>query len=301
MSSGKRKKRYSDKPVVPASFAAVLSDFARRNGVTEEEMDEEATDSSAAAVLLKPYLDKLAEIDKDVKPFPPGSHSGPWAEIEAEVLDPRATESILQIGKRWGMTKRHIYRWSVRRRWGERRQVLLEIQARRTAAASVVESSHPATRARRRARAKWDEKRVLNIIDRALAVFEEGLENGMVQLRNAKDLDTLVRLAKFVQGEAERIVEQRSTMTARDLAKRVRAVAKSMNVDAALAGVVTDAEFRVVEDEDDAVESVPPTAPNTPDSPPWSAPSPEDSANGDEDQNVERSSSVSEPGRCSKR
>ena len=229
----------------PRSLVGVLARFASENGVGAGDVEIEEADASAAAVYLKPYLDNLATLNEKVKPFPTSPRAGPWSAIENEVLDPDCNESVLQVGERHGMSKNHIYRMSGRRLWKERRQVILEIHARQSVAGTLVSTGRVVAPRRKRLSREAYEKRVLGLIDRSLEVFERGLESGQVVFKSAKDLDVLVRLAKYVQGEADKIIERRDRVTPEMLMRRTRAIAKSLNLDEQLAGIVPirEAEF----------------------------------------------------------
>jgi hypothetical protein len=224
------------------SFAAILADFADQHGVP---VDDEP-DASAAAIYLKPHLDQLARIEKAIKPFPEKATT-PWAEIEAEVLDPRTGESVNAIGKRFGVKPQHLYNMSRARAWKARRAVLQEIQARMTTAAALMGPASVVNPAKRKLRKEDNEQRFLGLVDRALSVFEVGMEKGTVRINSAKDLDILVRLGKMLHGDADKIIEHRNQITPADLERKMAALAKRMKMgDDRLGGVVVrDAEYEV--------------------------------------------------------
>lgn len=228
------------------SFAAILAKFATENGVPQDK----APDASAAAVYLAPHLERLAALERGCGAFPTSPDAGPWADIENEVLDPRTRESVLSIGTRYGTRRQHLYAMSKRRKWPQRRAALLEMHARQTTAAALMAPARAIGKVTRRLVADDNEQRFLGLIDRALRVFEVGLENGQVQIRTARDLDVLVRLTKHLQGYADRTVEHRDRITPQELERRAAKVARRMDLDATMAGIV-EADYTLIAEDDD--------------------------------------------------
>jgi hypothetical protein len=70
---------------------------------------------------------------------------------------------------------------------------------------------------------------------------------GIVEFKNARDIDILVRLMHFVEGKADKIEEKRHRITVEDLQKVAAVSAKRHNWSPEMAGVVSDAEFTVVD------------------------------------------------------
>jgi hypothetical protein len=230
-------------------FAALFAKCARP-GTKLPAIDE--IDPSMAMAYLRPFVDELRAVERAIQPFPTRGDASAWHEIEARAIDPQSTESYERLGKRFGVSRSGVDQMGVRRKWRQRRAILTEIQARRTAAVAMlgVHGRAPAVASPRRAggvdQAEQAERRFLNLVDRALVLLEANMADGRLQ---AKELDILIRLAKYLQGHAERVVEHRERITPAYVERTAAKIARSLNLDAALAGLVpsvTDAEFRVV-------------------------------------------------------
>lgn len=233
------------------SFAAILAKFASDNGAPMEPAD---ADPSAAAVYMKPILDRLAEIERNLPAFPPKAQGAvAWHVIESEVLDPRSRASIREIGRRHGVSHNSTVNMGKARRWMDRRAAILEIQARKSTVVALLETGTEIGPARRRGYREKSDRRYIDLVDRALQVIEHQLKVNPTKPLPARDLDILIRLAKYLRGEADKIVERRDRITPADLERRARKIAKSMHVDAALAGLVQDADFTVVDGPPDQI------------------------------------------------
>lgn len=246
-------------PALPESFAATLAGLAASVGVDADDGKAKKNgkggdadvDVSAAATYLAPQIARLAELEKDLPDFPVSPTATPWFKIENEYLDPACAEALSDIVHRHGGTKAHAYGWSKKRRWKERRAVILEIQARMTSSATMLALGARVSGTRKKIGEEEETSKTLALLDRTLAVYEAQLESGQVQVKPA-DVDKIVRLAKFLRGHAESIKEHRLAVTP----ETVRAAAKDAmrglgDIDLELAGVVQDAEFSVQGDDAD--------------------------------------------------
>lgn len=241
-------------PALPNSFAATLAGLVKSVGVEDGDGETDAdTDITAAATFLKPYIDRLVELETGLPPFPDSPAATPWHKIENEVLDPNACETVIDIARRHGGTRNHTYGWSKKRRWKERRSLLLEIQARMTASATMLALGAKLSPARKALGEEEETSRTLALLDRTLAIYETQLESGQVPVRPG-DVDKIVRLAKFLRGHADHITERRLAITPATVLAAAKAAAKSVSggMDPELAGVVQDAEFEIKSDDDAA-------------------------------------------------
>lgn len=289
-------------PALPDTFAATLAGLARRVGLDIEadrmpkkkggkkkKDDDDTVDVSAAATYLRPQIERLLKLEADLPDFPSNPAATPWHKIENDYLDPNCTEALADIVHRYGGTRSHAYGWSKKRRWKDRRAVILEIQARMSSSATMLALGARVSGTRKALGEQEETAKTLALLDRTLAIYEAQLESGQVQVKPA-DVDKIVRLAKFLRGHADKITEHRLAVTPDTVRAAAREAAKGLgDLDLELAGVVTDAEYNVRDTDtdgpaqpDDAAQS------DSPDGPPASD-APEDAT----DQNGGRSSSES--------
>ena len=192
-------------------------------------------------------------------PLPSGPRSPKWDQIENALLDPRCNDSIGEIARENGIQENTAYRVSTFRKWMERRRLIQEI-ARKTNALAVGQGALGSALVPLTMQSEADQElRMLDMVDRAMRVWDKCLEQGKVQFKSAKDLDTLVRLVAFIQGRAERIIEQRHRLSPKEFEKIVSRVQKRHRWSPEQAGLVRDAEFEV---QDATAASPDPTPPS---------------------------------------
>jgi len=227
---------------------------------------EQPVESSASVDLSDPELQALVEeyqaLNQGLGVLPSGPRSPDWEAMEGEVLDPLSSASITQIAEKFGVQENSAYRVSKMRKWMQRKQLIHRI-AQKTNSLSIGEAASLSAQVPLGMQSQEDQElRMLAMVDRAMAVWDKCLDAGKIQFKTAKDLDTMVRLVAFIQGRAERIIEQRHRLSPKDFEKIVAKVQKRHRWSPKLAGVVQEADFTVLEDEARLAsqESTPPDA-----------------------------------------
>lgn len=231
------------------SFAAVLYDFLRDNSPNFEEEPGVEPDASAAASYLREYVETLHNLERGLPPLPSAPDAGPWSLVERDALDVSTNEPFSHIAERYGVNVKSLYTWSKKRRWKQRRALLLELQARQSTAAALVKHAQavPAKPSETDQKSDEDEARELqDLVRRCIRVFEAALENGQVQFKSARDMETLIKLLGWLQGRADKIIEHNHNITVKDLEVVVTRIVKRMNFTPEMAGVVTDADYTLV-------------------------------------------------------
>lgn len=228
------------------SLGAALERFIKKHEDTEGEPGSIA----AAAEYLMPYIQQLRKIERDLPAFPPNT-TLPWAEIENMVLDVHENRNIKDIAAQFGIEPTHVYEMSRRRKWKARRATLRELQSRESAARAL--SRHAAILAGDdRVPAKITDKeqndQLFGLVQDCVEVFKEALADGQVQLRSARDLDTLVRLMSHLKGIAERKTEVEHRISAEQLDEVVARTMKRMKFSKEDAGIV-DVNYQIIGDD----------------------------------------------------
>ncbi len=228
-------------PNLPKRLMESRAAMANAVGAVEVEPD-----TSAAAYHLKPILDRLAEVERGLPPFPwtMGAPMIPWGMIEAEVLDPRQRDSVADIAERYGVNKHSAYAIGRQRRWRERHDIIQNIEARLTASRTMIVLGGKVSQRQKELADEDETKRTLKLIDRSIAVYEAQLESGQVKL-TSRDFNDLIRLGKYLCGYADEIQERRLAVTPEVVRQAARRVAHALEDDPALSGIV-DADFAVV-------------------------------------------------------
>lgn len=235
------------------SFSASLYEFLKQHGSDFTEEPDQPKDATPAVLYLREYLETLANLERGLPPLPSMPDSGPWSLIESAALDVVANEPFKQIAARFGVNEKSMYQWSGKRRWKQRRALLLELQARQTSAAALVEYGNLAGTPTKgeltgSGQSEVDEaKELQNLVRRSIAVFEKALENGQVQFKSARDMETLIKLLGWLQGRADKIIEHQHVVTIEDLETTIARVTKRMRFTPEMAGVVREGEFTVLE------------------------------------------------------
>lgn len=216
-----------------------------------EEIREKARSSAAVAEYLKPYLDQLARVEKDITPFPPNAVL-PWPEIESAVMEPGSAESFREVAERYGIKYQYLMALAKGRRWRARRAILQELAARRSTALALAD--HTALMTGTSATAVSDplareEEVLVKMVEDCIRVFDASLKAGHVRFKSARDIDTLMRLLQFLKGKAERIEERRHALSPEMLEGVAAKVMKRLRWSPELAGVVTDVDFTEVKTE----------------------------------------------------
>jgi hypothetical protein len=223
-------------------------------------------------------IEQLAIIEREIPALP----IAPRAKLllmEAEFLSAKTTIWYRDLGQKYGYSRTTVEKRAFERKWGVRRRILRDIffltrpkgvipegapivalpkppplpprPPQPTPLEGAAPAERPARAAKMRPRDQKQEEadqelRLLQMADNALKVWDEALKSGQIVFRSAKDLDTLVRLVAFIQGRAERIVEQRHRVTPEDYERIVRAVARRHSYTPERIGLVRDAEFTEV-------------------------------------------------------
>lgn len=245
-----------DKAALPEDLASMLPP------------GQSAPEPSGSIDLSDPELQELVEeykaLNEGLGALPSGPRSPDWQRMEAEVLDPQSSASITEIATKYGVQENSAYRVSKMRKWMPRKRLVYRI-AQKTSALSIGEAASLSAQVPLGMQSQEDQElRMLAMVDRAMQVWDKCLDEGKIQFKTAKDLDTLVRLVAFIQGRAERIIEQRHRLSPKDFEKIVARVQKRHRWSPKLAGVVQDAEFTVVQEAREmSQESTPPDAPTS--------------------------------------
>lgn len=224
------------------SMASALQRLIERRGVETGNPDA----VTAAAEYLRPYIERLQIAERGLPPFPENSNIN-WSLVEFEVLDVEANQSMASIAKRFGITTDQIYGMSRKRRWKARRSILEELQARFSAARILAKQSAVIQGEARPQPSEEDIQEVFyEILRTNVQVYREMLNEGKIKISGPKDLDTLARLAAFLEGRAERITEERHRISPDILEAMLLRVGEKLNLSAEDIGLVS-AEYEVVE------------------------------------------------------
>lgn len=201
--------------------------------------------SAAVADYLKPYLKRLASLERALPTFPDNALT-PWADIESDVLDPTNPETIREVALRYGTDPKHAYLMSRRRKWTKRRAVIMELHARNSTAKALASTTNILAGGDGVSRSLVeDEEEMVGLVRDCLAGFREAMNGGLIPFRSTGDLDKLIRLMHFVKGRADSIHENRNRIEPKDLEAIASKVARTLRLDSVLSGVVRDAEFEV--------------------------------------------------------
>jgi hypothetical protein len=239
------------------SFAVALYEFLKANSATFEGVNEdEPVDASAAALYLKEYIETLHNLERGLPPLPSNPDSGPWSLVERDALDVVANEPFKRIGERYGVNEASMYTWSRKRRWKQRRALLLELQARQSTAEALIKHAHavPAKANKKKKSDREEADELQDLVRRCITVFEKAMENGQVQFKSARDMETLIKLLGWLQGRADKIVEHQHHITVGDLEKVLTQVVKRMKFTPEMAGVSDpkDAQYTIIGEEEPA-------------------------------------------------
>ena len=235
------------------SFATVLYEFLKANSATFEGVEEgQEPDASAAALYLKEYIETLHNLERGLPPLPSNPDSGPWSLIERDALDVVANEPFNRIAARYGVNENSMYTWSKRRRWKQRRALLLELQARQSTAEALVKHAHavPSKPAKNRKSDRDEADELQDLVRRCITVFETAMQNGQVQFKTARDMETLIKLLGWLQGRADKIVEHQHHITIQDMEITLTKIVKRMRFTPEMAGVVQTADYTVIGQEE---------------------------------------------------
>jgi hypothetical protein len=234
------------KGALPEDLAAMLPEAA----------DPEQSDGlDLSDPELQALIEEYQALSEGLAPLPSGARSPKWDKFEAQFLDPSSSASITEIAASFNVAENSAYRISKIRKWMERKRVLFQI-AQKTNALSIGEAASVAAQVPLGMQSQEDQElRMLAMVDRAMLVWDKCLDAGKIQFKTAKDLDIMVRLVAFIQGRAERIIEQRHRLSPKDFEKIVARVQKRHRWSPKQAGVIQDAEFTMV----DEVSEVPAT------------------------------------------
>ncbi len=235
------------------SLGAALQRFVNKHELTTGE----PASIAATAEYLRPFLQRLDKVERGLPEFPPNS-SLPWSEMESIVLDVEDNRSMRQIAQAYGLDPTHVYEMSRERKWKARRAILRELHARASTVRAL--AGHTALLAGHGGDPKLtelqQEEQLCGLVESCIVVFREALKDGQVQFRSARDLDVLARLMAFLKGRADHITETRNRISPEELEAIAAKVAKRTKFSAADVGIVTDAQFTVLGDDEPLLEEV---------------------------------------------
>lgn len=234
------------------SLGAALSRFIEHHGPDADKIGD--GEAAVVADFLRPYVDRLKKLERNLPEFPAQSDL-PWWDVESAVLDVNEPRTINKIGESFGLDRHRIYEMSKKRKWKERRAVLQELQARKSTMAALAQPTQIITgngkSLSKDSKEDAEEKKFVSLVEDCISVFNEALKNGMIRMTSTRDLDTLMRLLHFLKGKAEKIEERRHRVTPDQFKEIVAEVAKQVRWSPAAAGVVLDADYEIVGDLDE--------------------------------------------------
>lgn len=228
------------------SLASALDDFITKHGADADSVGD--GEAQIVAEFLRPYVERLKKLERNLPPFPDQSDF-PWWDVESAVLDVSDPRTINKVGLSFGIDRHRIYSMSKHRRWKERRAVLQELRARKSTMAALAEPVQIISGNGQSLAATGEdveEKEFVGLVESCIKVFTAGLKNGMVRFTSARDLDTLMRLMHFLKGKAEKIEEQRHRISPAQFREIVAEVAAATRFSPRMAGVVLDASYEII-------------------------------------------------------
>ena len=228
------------------SLASALDDFITKHGADADDVGD--GEAQIVAEFLRPYVERLKKLERNLPPFPDQSDF-PWWDVESAVLDVSDPRTINKVGVSFGIDRHRIYSMSKHRRWKQRREVLQELRARKSTMAALAEPVQIISGNGQSLAATGqdaEEAEFVGLVESCIKVFTAGLKNGMVRFTSARDLDTLMRLMHFLKGKAEKIEEQRHRISPSQFRQIVAEVAAATRFSPRMAGVVVDASYEII-------------------------------------------------------
>lgn len=240
------------------SFGAALDKFIGEHGADKDAIGD--GEAQVVANFLRPYVENLKKLERHLPEFPDASDI-PWCDVESAVLDPSDPRTVAKIATQFNIDRHRAYEMSKKRKWKERRAVLRQLRARKTTMKALAEPVQIISGNGKSIAATGqdaEEKQFVTLVENCISVFTEALNDGLVRFTSARDLDTLMRLMHFLKGKADKIAEQRHRVTPAQFREIVAEVVAQTRFSPRMAGVVLDADYEVIGDEDEAeLEALP--------------------------------------------
>ena len=238
------------------SLGAAIDQFISAHGPGKDDIGD--GEAAVVADFLQPYVERLKKLERRLPDFPETSDL-PWWEVESAVLDISDPRTINKVGVAFGIDRHRMYEMSKKRKWKDRRKVLQELRSRKSTMKALAEPVQIISGNGTSLQAKGpdaEDRKFVKLVEDCITVFTEGMKQGMVEFKTARDLDTLMRLMHFLEGKADKIEEQRTRVSPAQFKEIVAEVVKQTRFSPAAAGVVVDADYEIIGDEPNAVADV---------------------------------------------
>jgi hypothetical protein len=235
------------RPDAPNGLGVVLQRFEDKENAIAAARAEHA---AVVQEYLLPYVRKLSDIEASLPGFRFNT-SIPWPDIENDVLDPTNAESMADVARRFGVAVKLVYEMSRRRKWTKRRALLGELHARTSSARAFASAANAMVGGNGNPQETIadDADELAMVVKEMIAQLRTAVQTGEIPWKSWGDVEKALKVALVVQGRADSIRENRSTVTQKDLEAITRRVVHKLQIDPILAGLqVQEADFEVADD-----------------------------------------------------